>query len=199
MCNPEMCPRAKGHFDRVNDAVYEILHQEFGITRSVILEYAEKFQVCPFEFCLDISSFVDGIICDYNYVFDPDVRLKRYFADGAEGDYFFLMDEAHNLVSRAREMYSASIIKEEVLLTKKVLGHRAPALGRQLTRLNKALLEMKRECGGYQRAQGCRTSGFSVKQCFWRNGKVSGKAGRGRWTGHDSGFLFFGATFFKYV
>ena len=140
----------KGHFDRVNDAVYEILHQEFGITRSVILEYAEKFQVCPFEFCLDISSFVDGIICDYNYVFDPDVRLKRYFADGAEGDYFFLMDEAHNLVSRAREMYSASIIKEEVLLTKKVLGHRAPALGRQLTRLNKALLEMKRECGGYQ-------------------------------------------------
>ena len=149
-CNPEMCPRAKGHFDRVNDAVYEILHQEFGITRSVILEYAEKFQVCPFEFCLDISSFVDGIICDYNYVFDPDVRLKRYFADGAEGDYFFLMDEAHNLVSRAREMYSASIIKEEVLLTKKVLGHRAPALGRQLTRLNKALLEMKRECDGYQ-------------------------------------------------
>lgn len=78
------------------------------------------------------------------------MRLKRYFADGAEGDYFFLMDEAHNLVSRAREMYSASIIKEEVLLTKKVLGHRAPALGWQLTRLNKALLEMKRECGGYQ-------------------------------------------------
>ena len=143
-------PACEGHFDRVNDAVYEILHQEFGITRSVILEYAEKFQVCPFEFCLDISSFVDGIICDYNYVFDPDVLLKRYFADGAEGDYFFLMDEAHNLVSRAREMYSASIIKEEVLLTKKVLGHRAPALGRQLTRLNKALLEMKRECGGYQ-------------------------------------------------
>lgn len=129
VCNPEMCPRAKGHFDRVNDAVYEILHQEFGITRSVILEYAEKFQVCPFEFCLDISSFVDGIICDYNYVFDPDVRLKRYFADGAEGDYFFLMDEAHNLVSRAREMYSASIIKEEVLLTKKILGHRAPGAG----------------------------------------------------------------------
>ena len=150
ICNPDVCPYAKGHFDRVNDAVYEILHQESGITRSVILEYAEKFQVCPFEFCLDISSFVDGLICDYNYVFDPDVRLKRYFADGAEGDYFFLMDEAHNLVSRAREMYSASIIKEEVLLTKKVLGHRAPALGRQLTRLNKALLEMKRECGGYQ-------------------------------------------------
>ena len=77
-CNPDACPRAKGHFDRVNDAVFEILHQEFGITREVILAYAEKWNICPFEFCLDISSFVDGIICDYNYVFDPDVRLKRY-------------------------------------------------------------------------------------------------------------------------
>ena len=88
--------------------------------------------------------------------------LKRYFADGAEGDYFFLMDEAHNLVSRAREMYSASIIKEEVLLTKKVLGHRARALGRQLTRLNKALLEMKRECGGYQLLK---DAGHLVSRC----------------------------------
>ena len=149
-CNPDDCPLAKGHFDRVNDAVFAVIHEQKAITREVILEYSEQFCVCPFEFCLDISNWADGIICDYNYVFDPDVRLKRYFADGAEGDYFFLMDEAHNLVSRAREMYSASIIKEEVLLTKKVLGHRAPALGRQLTRLNKALLEMKRECDGYQ-------------------------------------------------
>ena len=96
-----------------------------------------------------LKTFQGGL---YEYMRSsyPQVGLKRYFADGAEGDYFFLMDEAHNLVSRAREMYSASIIKEEVLLTKKVLGHRAPALGRQLTRLNKALLEMKRECGGYQ-------------------------------------------------
>ena len=101
-CNPDACPYAKGHFDRVNDAVYEIVHKEFGITREAILKYVEKFKVCPFEYCLDISSFVDGIICDYNYVFDPDVRLKRYFADGAKGEYIFLIDEAHNLVPRAR-------------------------------------------------------------------------------------------------
>ena len=90
-CNPVACPRAKGHFDRVNDAVYEIIQEEQGITRETILAYAEKYQVCPFELCLDISSWVDGIICDYNYVFDPNVRLKRYFAEGEErGNYIFL-------------------------------------------------------------------------------------------------------------
>ena len=77
------------------------------------------FQVCPFEFCLDISSWTDGIICDYNYVFDPNVRLKRYFAEGEQtGSYLFLVDEAHNLVPRAREMYSAAVVKEDLLLAK---------------------------------------------------------------------------------
>ena len=144
-CNPVACPYAKGHFDRVNDAVYEILHREFGITREVILRYAEEAKVCPFEFCLDISSFVDGIICDYNYVFDPDVRLKRYFGEGQKGNYFFLIDEAHNLVPRAREMYSASLIKEEVLAVRRLLKEREPKLARQLERVNGLLLELKRE------------------------------------------------------
>ena len=87
-----------------------------------VLEYAERFEICPFEFCLDISNWVDGIICDYNYVFDPNVRLRRYFDQGEPGQgYLFLVDEAHNLVPRAREMYSASLIKEDVLLTKRIL------------------------------------------------------------------------------
>lgn len=145
-CNPDVCPYARGHFDRVNDAVYEIIHREFGITREVILRYAEEFRVCPFEFCLDISSFVDGIICDYNYVFDPDVRLKRYFAEGAKGEYLFLVDEAHNLVPRAREMYSASLVKEDVLAVKRLVKERSLKLSRLLDRVNKILLELKREC-----------------------------------------------------
>lgn len=145
-CNPDACPYARGHFDRVNDAVYDIVHKEFGITRDVILKYAEEFKVCPFEFCLDISNFVDGIICDYNYVFDPDVRLQRYFGENVKGEYLFLVDEAHNLVPRAREMYSASLIKEDVLLTKRLVAGRSARLVTQLERLNKALLEMKREC-----------------------------------------------------
>ena len=78
-CNPDACPYAKGHFDRVNDAVYGIIHREFGITRDKVISYARQYQVCPFEFSLDITNWVDGIICDYNYVFDPNARLRRYF------------------------------------------------------------------------------------------------------------------------
>lgn len=149
-CNPETCPYAKGHFDRVNEAVFDILHLEQEMDRETVLRYAEKYRVCPFEFCLDISSWTDGIICDYNYVFDPNVRLKRYFADGASGDYLFLVDEAHNLVSRAREMYSASVYKEDFLEVKRIIKGKSPRLERQLDRCNKLLLSMKRERGDWQ-------------------------------------------------
>ena len=150
-CNPQACPRAKGHYDRVNDAVYEIIQEVDGITRDKVLEYAEKFKICPFEFCLDISNWVDGIICDYNYVFDPNVKLKRYFDQGEPGQgYLFLVDEAHNLVPRAREMYSASLIKEDVLLTKRILKTQ-PGAGKviaQLDKCNQRFLELKRSYGG---------------------------------------------------
>lgn len=149
-CNPVDCAYAKGHFDRVNDAVFAVIHEQMSIDREIILSYAKQFQVCPFEFCLDITNWVDGIICDYNYVFDPSVKLKRYFSEGAKGSYLFLVDEAHNLVTRAREMFSAGLIKEEVLLTAKVVKGRAPRLTKQLNSLNKIMLEMKRECEHYR-------------------------------------------------
>ncbi|WP_124067974.1 ATP-dependent DNA helicase [Clostridium sp. E02] len=148
-CNPDACLYAKGHFDRVGDAVYEIIHKEAGITRDVILTYAKAFQVCPFELCLDISNWVDGVICDYNYVFDPNIRLKRYFSEGISGDYLFLVDEAHNLVSRGREMYSALVYKEDFLLMKKLLKSVDGKIVKLLDRCNKELLRMKRECEDY--------------------------------------------------
>ena len=64
---------------------------------------------------LDVSLWTDAVICDYNYVFDPRAHLKRFFGDGVKGDYLFLIDEAHNLVERGREMYSAVIYKEDIL------------------------------------------------------------------------------------
>ena len=150
-CNPEACPYAKGHYDRVNDAVFDMIHEENGITREKILDYAIRYQVCPFEFCLDITNWVDGIICDYNYVFDPNARLKRYFAEnsGAAG-YLFLVDEAHNLVSRAREMYSAALKKEDFLLVKRILKERSHKISKLLDKCNKALLTLKRECSSYE-------------------------------------------------
>lgn len=150
-CNPDACPYAKGHYDRVNDAVFDIIHQEFGITREIVLQYAKQYQVCPFEFCLDITNWTDAIICDYNYVFDPDVKLKRYFAEGnTTGKYLFLTDEAHNLVGRAREMYSAALKKEDVLLVKRIFHNRSGKIKKLLDACNRALLTLKRECIRYE-------------------------------------------------
>lgn len=160
-CNPDACPYAKGHYDRVNEAVYDIIHRESGITREKVAAYAEQYQVCPFEFCLDISNWVDGVICDYNYVFDPNARLKRYFSDGGTGSYLFLIDEAHNLVGRAREMFSARLIKEDVLAVKRILKGRSGKVERGLERCNRILLEYKRECDRYQVMEDC--SPFAVQ------------------------------------
>lgn len=118
-CNPESCPYAKGHFDRINDAIYAMLTTEESFTREKIEEYARRFQVCPFEMCLDMSLFADGIIGDYNYLFDPHVYLKRFFGDGSGNNYIFLIDEAHNLLERGREMYSAPLLKEDFLAIKR--------------------------------------------------------------------------------
>ena len=106
-CLPNECEYSKGHYDRVNDAIYDLVSNHHIINRALIDEYAEKYKVCPFEFQLDVSMFCDAVIGDYNYAFDPRAKLQRYFSDG--GDYITLVDEAHNLVDRAREMYSASL------------------------------------------------------------------------------------------
>ena len=149
-CNPEACPYAKGHFDRVNEAVYQLWTTEENFDRDCILEQAEKWKVCPFEMCLDLSVWMDGVICDYNYAFDPNVHLKRFFGEESRGKYIFLIDEAHNLAERGREMYSASICKEEVLEVKKLVKPFWPKLARALEKVNKLLLELKKECDRYQ-------------------------------------------------
>ena len=146
-CNPVKCRRAKGHFDRVNEAIFDLISHEDDITRDVILQYAEKHNVCPFEMSLDVSYFADGIICDYNYAFDPSAKLKRYFAEGIKGEYVFLVDEAHNLVDRAREMFSASLCKERFLEARRIIGDRDKRTTGCLERCNRNLLEKKRECG----------------------------------------------------
>ena len=148
-CNPDACPYAKGHFDRVNDAVYELLQREDCFSRDVLLEQADKYMVCPFELCLDISSWSDVILGDYNYVFDPTVYLKRFFAEGNRGDYLFLVDEAHNLVERGRQMYSERIVKEDVLAVKRLLKPWSKKVERELERVNKIMLSYKRACEDY--------------------------------------------------
>lgn len=145
-CNPDACPYAKGHFDRINDAMYDLLSNEDDFSREKIMEYADKHMVCPFEFSLDMSLFSDMIICDYNYVFDPNVYLRRFFGEGSSGHFLFLIDEAHNLTERAMKMYSACLVKEDFLDIKKLVKDVDPKLARSLESCNKHLLTLKREC-----------------------------------------------------
>ncbi|MQS53009.1 ATP-dependent DNA helicase [Companilactobacillus mishanensis] len=104
---PEDNPFMVGYYDRLKPALNDLLQHEDIITRAVIEKYARKHMVDPFEFSLDTSLFCDVIVCDYNYLFDPLVYLQRFFTE-EDPDNFFLIDEVHNLVSRSRDMYSAT-------------------------------------------------------------------------------------------
>ncbi len=149
-CNPISCPRAKGHYNRVNDAVYDLLLCENKISRDLILDYADKHKVCPFEMSLDVTTWSDAVICDYNYVFDPNVYLRRFFMSDKQEDYVFLIDEAHNLVDRAREMYSAILLKDDFLIVKRFIKDTDPKLVRLIDQCNKDLLKLKRECDEFE-------------------------------------------------
>lgn len=161
-CNPAACPYAKGHYDRVNDCVYDMLIHETNMDRDTILSYAEKHQVCPFEMCLDASLFADSIICDYNYAFDPNVYLRRFFSEGNKDSVIFLIDEAHNLVERAREMYSAILVKEDFLKVKRILNaesaksyppevkYTMKIFVAALEKCNKTMLEWKHNCDEFE-------------------------------------------------
>jgi len=143
-CKPELCRYAKGHFDRVDGAIRDILDNEDHCSQEKIEEYAQKHCVCPFEFELDVSLYCDAVICDYNYLFDPRVALKRFFASDAVGRWAFLIDEAHNLPDRARDMYSAELEKAKFLAVKKLIKDRTGAKGviKQLNAVNKEFLKL---------------------------------------------------------
>lgn len=132
-CNAEHCPYANGHYDRINDALLDILKNETSFNREIIEQYAIKHQVCPFEYSLDIFNFSDISISDYNYAFDPKVNLKRAFETA--NDYTLLVDEAHNLVDRSRQMYSAEIDFNQLKKVKKLFKPKKGKLYRSLKKI----------------------------------------------------------------
>ena len=146
-CNPEACPYANGHFDRVNEALFSMLEEEEEFGREVVESWAKRFRICPFELSLDLTLWCDVVICDYNYLFDPAVMLKRFFSDSSSGQWVFLIDEAHNLVHRAREMYSAHISKQSILQARRAVGKQQKPLYTVLGKVNEQLLSLRKECG----------------------------------------------------
>ena len=147
-CNAIECEYAQGYYDRAGDAVYELLTSGRGYDRRRILEVAEKYKVCPYELSLDVSESCDVIIADYNYAFDPLVYLRRYFAPGAacEGKNFFLIDEAHNLADRARDMYSVTLSRRAFERVYAKVDRRDKILNDALETVILAMRDMRRMC-----------------------------------------------------
>lgn len=133
-CDPEKCPFAKGFFDRLSVAMQDIFTHESLMTRDVIESYARKHTICPFEFSLFVSYYVDLIICDYNYVFDPRIHLVRYFDDDTYKPKL-LIDEAHNMIPRSRDMFSATLLKSDLIALRKAGSKLKPSIRHSVNKL----------------------------------------------------------------
>ena len=140
-CLPEACPYANGYYERLKDALADLLDSAVPYDRAALTETARRHRVCPFELGLDSSLWSDVIIGDYNYLFDPVVHLVRFFESA--GDYIFLVDEAHNLPGRAREMHSAALTKTSFYEAKKLLGKGKSSLKNALTKVNDVFIEWR--------------------------------------------------------
>ncbi len=143
-CNPVHCPYAKGHFDRVNEAVYLLLKEKDVFNREELLAQAQKHEVCPFEMGLDLALWCTAIIGDYNYAFDPNAKLKRFFSGGQAKEDVLLIDEAHNLVDRGRDMFSADILKSDFLTAKGLIKNVSVSIVKTLGQCNRDMLKLKK-------------------------------------------------------
>lgn len=155
ICSPDACEFAKGHFDRLGGALQQGFASD-ALTRERIEAIARKHRVCPFELSLELSLWADCIICDYNYALDPRVYLRRFFLDAA-GNYTFLVDEAHNLVDRAREMFSAQVEKQPFLDLRRAVKNQLPEIYRHMGKINAFMVKARKTCaaaGGQQTENG---------------------------------------------
>lgn len=143
-CTPEECSYAKAYYDKIGVALNDCWGIE-SFTREVIEQQALEHKICPFEFSLDLALWADAVICDYNYVFDPSVYLKRFFDENNEQNCI-LIDEAHNLVDRAREMFSAELTKQDFLVVKKSVKDKLPRLARAIGKINSFLVKTGTLC-----------------------------------------------------
>ena len=159
-CSPSRCSRADGHYDRVNAALRELLQEAAGgepMTAEMISECSRRHRVCPYELAMDACDFADVIICDYNYVFHPEARLARFFGDPGTGfspeTKILLIDEAHNLLERGRDMYSASLSYREVRLFRKSIKNVWPRLWKKMKGLVRVLRLLDLESGAGQKTE----------------------------------------------
>ncbi len=143
-CNPEDCEFAQGYFDRVDAAIQSIFSSD-DFSRDCIEAVAREFGICPFEFSLELIFCSDCLICDYNYAFDPRVSLKRLLVE-SDRNCFYLVDEAHNLVDRSRDIFSAQIEKQAILDLRRKVRKQLPALFKSLGKINSWMVVARKQC-----------------------------------------------------
>ncbi|AHV99453.1 ATP-dependent DNA helicase [Paenibacillus sabinae] len=146
LCGAEYCPFAEGYYDRINGALMDMLEHETLMDRRVLEHYARKHSVCPFELSLDAAYASDAVICDYNYIFDPRIAMKRLMEEGKK-ETALLVDEAHNLVDRGREMFSAALRKAPFLALKRSYKARNRALSAAAGGVNAMFIALRKACG----------------------------------------------------
>ncbi len=164
-CDPEHCPRAKGHFVREREALQNEAARLFW-DEGAVADVAEAYALCPFEFSLTLAGRADAVVCDYNYAFDPLVRLERVFMAGARPTV--LMDEAHHVEDRVRDMLSCALSSSDVVLwrreTGKAMGRTAPAY--------RALTECIQALRGVENGEGALKAACDATSTAWE--KVKG-------------------------
>jgi DNA excision repair protein ERCC-2 len=145
-CSSQHCPYADGYYDRINGAILDLFNHERQLTRTVLEKYAQKHRVCPFEMSLDAAYAADAVIGDYNYVFDPRISLKRLWEEDKRKTAI-LVDEAHNLVDRAREMFSAELTKAPFLELQRGYKLKNRALSEGAKGVNAVFISLRRSLG----------------------------------------------------
>ncbi|PKM70535.1 MAG: ATP-dependent helicase, partial [Firmicutes bacterium HGW-Firmicutes-18] len=143
-CHKDYCQYAENYFDKINGALFDAIQNYDLFSRDIIENIARKHQVCPFELTLEISLYSDVTICDYNYFYDPRVSLRRGFGEESVKTVV-LVDEAHNLPDRAREMYSADLVRSEFLEVSRPLKDSWKKVYKSIRGINKILLELSKE------------------------------------------------------
>lgn len=146
-CNPEECIYARNYYDKVKEVISSILEKEDGISGEILQFYGEKHKICPFELSLDLINWSDGVICDYNYIFDPRVYLRRIVDEDGK-DNILLVDEAHNLVDRGRDMYTAKLYKKRFMELRRETRGKCPSLHKCINKINTFFIDEKRICEG---------------------------------------------------
>ncbi len=158
--------------ERRDGAMLDLLSGRNVIDTAAIDSAAARFKICPYELSLDISEYCEVVICDYNYVFDAKVRFRRYFESDTGDRYMFLIDEAHNLPDRAREMYSASIDSNVFIQLHKNESEAVKSCRPLMGALNEVIVQMRdivKKCSEEERVVGEKRYGYMISRYMPEN------------------------------